>query len=289
MTKVYLQEKLTAGDNINITDNTISADVPEISEATQSAAGLMPASDKKKLDGITLSNDLTETGANVVPANIIYKAIDKKQDKLTFDTSPTSGSNNPVTSGGVYTMKNNLDTAIGKKQDMLTFDSTPTSDSTNPVTSGGVRSAIDAIPVGISKHLITSVACKGDINFNLNLESDVMAQSLALTFEFEKTKTVDLGYWDDSNKYIRISNSSYPVTLLNAGYKSKAVTGLVLYVPLSEKIGGRDGVAASVTDNQRDNTDKSDPGCGYIATGTNKVFSSSAVSYTGTLNVYALY
>ena len=95
------QEKLTAGDNINITDNTISADVPEISEATQSAAGLMPASDKKKLDGITLSNDLTETGANVVPANIIYKAIDKKQNKLTFDTIPTSGSTNPVQSGGV--------------------------------------------------------------------------------------------------------------------------------------------------------------------------------------------
>ena len=292
MTKVYLQEKLTAGDNINITDNTISADVPEISEATQSAAGLMPAADKKKLDRITLSDELTETGANVVPSNVIYKAIDKKQDKLTFDTLPTSGSNNPVTSGGVYTMKNNLDTAIGKKQDKLTFDSTPTSDSTNPVTSGGVRSAIDAIPVGISKHLITSVACKGNINFNLNLESDVMAQSLALTFEFEKTKTVDLDYWNSSDKYIRISNSlysSYPVTLLNAGYNSKAVTGLVLYVPLFKKICNKTGVAVSITDNQKDYAGKIDPGCGYIATGTNTVSSYSAVSYTGTLNVYALY
>ena len=92
MSKIYLQEKLTAGDNITIdSTNKISADVLEITEATQSAAGLMPAADKKKLDGIMLSDELTETGANVVPANIIYKAIDKKQDKITVSTSePTS-------------------------------------------------------------------------------------------------------------------------------------------------------------------------------------------------------
>ena len=28
--------------------------------------------------------------------------VAKKQDQLTFDTTPTSGSTNPVTSGGVY-------------------------------------------------------------------------------------------------------------------------------------------------------------------------------------------
>lgn len=123
MSKIYLQEKLTAGDNITIdSTNKISADVPEITEATQSAAGLMPAADKKKLDGITLSDELTETGANVVPSIVIYKAIDKKQDKLTFDTLPTSGSNNPVTSDGIYEfVKNEVDNS--KPHKILITDS----------------------------------------------------------------------------------------------------------------------------------------------------------------------
>lgn len=58
-----------------------------------------------------------------------------KQDKLTFDNVPTSGSSNPVKSSGIYT-------ALQGKQSSLTFDSTPTQGSTNPVTSGGVYTAI---------------------------------------------------------------------------------------------------------------------------------------------------
>ena len=60
-----------------------------------------------------------------------------KQDVLTFDAAPTSGSSNPVTSGGVKT-------ALDAKQDSLTFDSTPTANSSNPVTSQGIKAAIDA-------------------------------------------------------------------------------------------------------------------------------------------------
>lgn len=36
-----------------------------------------------------------------------------------------------------------LENAIAAKQDALTFDTTPTAESTNPVTSGGVKAAID--------------------------------------------------------------------------------------------------------------------------------------------------
>ena len=35
-----------------------------------------------------------------------------KQDKLTFDTTPTQGSSNPVTSGGVYTVIGNISSAL---------------------------------------------------------------------------------------------------------------------------------------------------------------------------------
>lgn len=101
---------------------------------------------------------------------------DSKQDELTFDTTPTQNSTNPVTSGGVYTEINNhvtnknnphevkadqvdftstdttwtvtkvdaaLDDLHTNKQDSLTFDSTPTAGSTNPVTSGGIKTALD--------------------------------------------------------------------------------------------------------------------------------------------------
>ena len=60
-----------------------------------------------------------------------------KQDKLTFDTTPTADSANPVTSGGIKT-------ALDTKQDTLTLDSEPTASSTNPVTSGGVKSYVDS-------------------------------------------------------------------------------------------------------------------------------------------------
>ena len=66
-------------------------------------------------------------------ANAI-KTLADLQGRLTFDTTPTSGSTNPVTSDGVAS-------ALDDKQDVLTFDATPTPGSTNPVTSGGVANA----------------------------------------------------------------------------------------------------------------------------------------------------
>lgn len=91
------------------------------------------------------NGDISGLGASVTAA---INALDSgKQDTLTFDQTPTSGSYNPVTSGGVAN-------ALDAKQDTLTFDTAPTQDSTNPVTSGGVYTAIlnavrdAAYPVG---------------------------------------------------------------------------------------------------------------------------------------------
>lgn len=72
------------------------------------------------------------TGANLAGQ---LKTLGNYQDKLTFDSTPTAGSTNPVTSGGVKT-------ALDGKQNTLTFDTTPTAGSTNPVTSGGIANAI---------------------------------------------------------------------------------------------------------------------------------------------------
>ena len=75
-----------------------------------------------------------------------------KQNALTFDSAPTSGSSNPVTSGGVYSAINTVNSAVSAKQDKLTFDSTPTANSQNPVTSGGVYTAINSASGGYTSY-----------------------------------------------------------------------------------------------------------------------------------------
>lgn len=76
--------------------------------------------------------DVTGTLANQTD---LATALAGKQNVLTFDSAPTTGSTNPVESGGVKT-------ALDAKQDVLSFDTTPTANSTRPVTSGGVYDAI---------------------------------------------------------------------------------------------------------------------------------------------------
>ena len=59
-----------------------------------------------------------------------------KQNALTFDTAPTEGSTNPVTSDGIKA-------ALDDVQNSLVLDDTPTTNSSNLVKSGGVKSALD--------------------------------------------------------------------------------------------------------------------------------------------------
>ena len=76
---------------------------------------------------------------NNLPTNdVLQQLIGTKQDKLTFDTTPTANSHNPVESGGVKV-------ALDAKQDKLTFDQQPTQYSTNPVVSGSLFNIFQAI------------------------------------------------------------------------------------------------------------------------------------------------
>lgn len=52
--------------------------------------------------------------------------------------------------------KTEVDTALAGKQNTLTFDSTPTASSTNPVTSEGIKAYVDALPTGGIKELTTA-------------------------------------------------------------------------------------------------------------------------------------
>jgi len=85
-------------------------------------------------DSITQQGDVISADNLNNLEDRIEAGFNEKQDTLTFDNVPTSGSSNPVKSGGIYT-------ALAGKQDTLTFDNVPTSGSSNPVTSGGVYNA----------------------------------------------------------------------------------------------------------------------------------------------------
>ena len=118
---------------------------------------------------LTSKADASTVSALSDNVNTLSGTVANKQDALTFDSSPTSGSNNPVTSGGVFTALSlkatnvelselrgkvnekantsdleSLSDVVAGKQDTLTFDAIPTVNSANPVKSGGVHSALAA-------------------------------------------------------------------------------------------------------------------------------------------------
>ena len=110
----------------------------------------------------TLSTLNTTEKSNLVGAiNELKTDSDAKQGTLTFDNAPTSGSTNPVTSGGVYT-------ALAGKQGTLTFDSSPTENSDNLVKSGVIYTAL----VGKADATATQTA--------LNSKADATATQTAL-------------------------------------------------------------------------------------------------------------
>lgn len=94
-----------------------------------------------------------------------------------MDSTPTAGSNKPVTSSGIkaaidasgQTISelqeavetaqgdiNDIETALTGKQDELTFDDAPTSKSDNPVKSDGIKSAIDTAEVNAKEWATTA-------------------------------------------------------------------------------------------------------------------------------------
>ena len=89
-----------------------------------------------KQNALTFDSTPTAGSNNPVTSAGIKAYVDNATPTITMDDTPTSGSNNPVKSSGIYN-------ALQGKQNTLTFDSTPTASSTNPVTSGGIKTALD--------------------------------------------------------------------------------------------------------------------------------------------------
>lgn len=126
----------------------------------------------------------------------LKNALDAKQDSLTFDNSPTSGSNNPVKSGGVYT-------ALSGKQNTLTFDNSPTENSDNPVKSGGIYTALSGKANSSHTHeqsdvngLSTALSGKQDTltaGDNISIVGNVISATLVQS-DWNQTNTSAVDY-----------------------------------------------------------------------------------------------
>lgn len=101
------------------------------------------------VDSKANQNEVTaiKDGAIIDSFGDVENALTSKQDTLAFDNVPTQNSNNPVTSGGIYSAlinKVNSDD-IGTAAEKDYIDSV-TKNSTDLVTSGAVYTAIDNLP-----------------------------------------------------------------------------------------------------------------------------------------------
>ena len=153
-----------AWEKIGTTEVDLSGYVPTTRKVNNKALSTditLSASDVGALpaDGTAVKATADANGNNIANTYATQTALTNglaaKQNALTFDSAPTSGSSNPVTSGGVFSAINtvnsnvsSLQTTVANKQDKLTFDSAPTSGSNNPVTSGGVYTAINSVGGG---------------------------------------------------------------------------------------------------------------------------------------------
>lgn len=95
--------------------------------------------------------DILKTNADSAKS-YIENLLEKKQDALTFDSTPTVNSTNPVTSDGIKKAIDAKTVDTSNLQTKLTFDTTPMANSNNPVTSAGIKAAIDAKTIDLSSY-----------------------------------------------------------------------------------------------------------------------------------------
>ena len=117
------QDKLTAGANITISGNTISAKDTTYGNASASAAGLMSAADKKKLDGMGLSKYLPLAGGTM--AGDIDMATNQKD--IYIGSHKQTSDHPSAVAGGSYEVDNDATTTLKNYRSLVgTFHNTKT-------------------------------------------------------------------------------------------------------------------------------------------------------------------
>ena len=141
-------------------DTTVSGKVDKV-DGKGLSTNDYTTTEKNKLAGI-------EAGANnyslLVATSTSLGGVKSGTD-ITVDSSGNVSVNDD-SHNHIISNIDNLQSTLDSKQDALTFDSTPTADSTNPVTSGGVKAYVDsATPTNIVTYdSLTAVEATPQVN-----------------------------------------------------------------------------------------------------------------------------
>lgn len=136
------------------------------------AAGTKADAAKTAADSAKTTADAAKAAAEQASTDVqeMQFALEGKQDALTFDSSPTSGSDNPVTSDGIYK-------AIQAGSGTITLDGTVTPNSQNGVKSSGIYTAIESAKTELNQNIT-----------NVDTKVNAHADEISALQEFQQTQ-----------------------------------------------------------------------------------------------------
>ena len=184
------------GTNLSISSGVLSATDTTYSAATQSAAGLMSASDKTKLDGIA-------TGAN----------------KITVDTALSSSSTNPVQNkviNAALANKANTSTTVSTSNIVTSFDIEDTFDNNKIYNANAVLEFANLVGTELSENYAT----KSDVptkTSQLTNDSGFKTTDNNTTYTISKSgSTITLTGSDGKTSTVTDSNTTYSAATTSA-------------------------------------------------------------------------
>lgn len=121
-----------------------------------------------------------------------------------------------------------LQNSINTKQDKLTFDTTPTANSSNPVTSGGIKTALDTKPdkTGEGASGTWGINITGNANTATKANQDASGNVIVDTYA-KKTEVTVKGVKVDGSTSPLVPDSSGVVTIPNADLSDYATKNYV--------------------------------------------------------------
>jgi hypothetical protein len=163
--------------------------------------------------GVVLSSNITANGTTISPTELSYidgatsniqTQINGKQATLTFDSTPTSGSSNPATSGGIYTSINAVQTQLNNDETTYNahftqLDSSCNSFTTSIATLNGKTNAI-TYNSGTNTTILNSKLSVGldeSLNGNLTIgdaSTDLCTVNASLVSNSQSISPAQLGY-----------------------------------------------------------------------------------------------
>ena len=172
-------------DKVLLTESSLEDIADAIREKNGTENTYKPREMAGAIRALDTSTEWGEIGGTLSDQTDLKNALDAKQDTLTFDSTPTASSSNPVTSGGVYTaLENKVDKETGKglsTNDYTTADK----DKLAGVAAGAEVNVIETIKVDGTALTPASKAVNIDLSGKKNVQSavsDPTASGNALSF-----------------------------------------------------------------------------------------------------------